>query len=104
LVAVTCPRDDKDHRRLFVERDTVQRFYETAVGVEKPRGTAWGPSTSAARQYQLFDAATFPFDHVQRIHVTHREDTTWVPGRSSRRPALKVRLWVAPASGPIARK
>ena len=36
------PEDDKDHRRLLVEREKVTRLYETAVGVKKLRGTAWG--------------------------------------------------------------
>jgi phage/plasmid-like protein (TIGR03299 family) len=36
------PPDDRDHRRLLQEREKVQRLYETAVGVEKLRGTAWG--------------------------------------------------------------
>ena len=35
------PVDDRDHRRLLVGREKVQRLFETAVGVEKLRGTAW---------------------------------------------------------------
>ena len=34
--------DDRDHRRLLTEREKVMRLYETAVGVEKLRGSAWG--------------------------------------------------------------
>ncbi|HVP66797.1 MAG TPA: DUF932 domain-containing protein [Anaeromyxobacteraceae bacterium] len=34
-------KGDKDHRRLFLEREKVLRLYETATGIEKLRGTAW---------------------------------------------------------------
>lgn len=35
------PRDDKDHSRLEAERAKVIQLFDTAVGIERVRGTAW---------------------------------------------------------------
>jgi phage/plasmid-like protein (TIGR03299 family) len=58
------PPDDRDHRRLLVEREKVQRLYETAVGVEKLRGTAWG----------AFQSWTEYADHHRALRDTGRQD------------------------------
>jgi hypothetical protein len=58
------PQDEKDHRRLLMEREKVQRLYETAVGVEKLRGTAWG----------AFQSWTEYADHHRALRDTGRQD------------------------------
>jgi phage/plasmid-like protein (TIGR03299 family) len=58
------PPDDRDHRRLLQEREKVQRLYETAVGVEKLRGTAWG----------AFQSWTEYADHHRALRDTGRQD------------------------------
>jgi phage/plasmid-like protein (TIGR03299 family) len=35
------PKDDKDHSRLEAERAKVIQLFDTAVGIERVRGTAW---------------------------------------------------------------
>ena len=40
-VLMPVPRDDGDHRRLETEREKVVQLFDTAIGIERLRGTAW---------------------------------------------------------------
>lgn len=58
------PRDDRDHGRLEAERAKVLKLFDTAVGIERVRGTAW-----AALQ-----GWTEYADHHRLVRDTGRED------------------------------
>lgn len=58
------PKDDRDHNRLEAERGKVLRLFETAVGIERLRGTAW-----AALQ-----GWTEYADHHRIVRDTARDD------------------------------
>ncbi|WP_242370607.1 DUF932 domain-containing protein [Anaeromyxobacter sp. SG26] len=58
------PRDDRDHGRLEAERAKVIQLFDTAVGIERVRGTAW-----AALQ-----GWTEYADHHRAVRDTGRED------------------------------
>lgn len=58
------PRDDRDHGRLEAERGKVVQLFDTAVGIERVRGTAW-----AALQ-----GWTEYADHHRLVRDTGRED------------------------------
>lgn len=58
------PQDDRDHDRLEAERAKVIQLFETAIGIERVRGTAW-----AALQ-----GWTEYADHHRAVRDTGRED------------------------------
>lgn len=58
------PNDDRDHNRLEAERGKVLRLFETAVGIERVRGTAWA----------AFQGWTEFADHHRAVRDTGRED------------------------------
>jgi phage/plasmid-like protein (TIGR03299 family) len=74
------PEDDRDHERLEAERAKVLRLFETAVGIERVRGTAW-----AALQ-----GWTEYADHHRPVRDTGREDP---------RRARLASIWMGRAAG-----
>jgi phage/plasmid-like protein (TIGR03299 family) len=58
------PRDDRDHGRLEAERAKVIQLFDTAVGIERVRGTAWG----------ALQGWTEYADHHRLVRDTGRED------------------------------
>jgi phage/plasmid-like protein (TIGR03299 family) len=74
------PKDDRDHDRLEKERGKVIQLFETAVGIERVRGTAW-----AALQ-----GWTEYADHHRLVRDTGREDP---------RRARLASIWMGRAAG-----
>lgn len=74
------PEDDRDHDRLRAERAKVVQLFETAVGIERVRGTAW-----AAMQGWSEYA-----DHHRTVRDTKREDP---------RRARLASIWMGRAAG-----
>jgi phage/plasmid-like protein (TIGR03299 family) len=58
------PKDDRDHSRLEAERAKVVQLFDTAVGIERVRGTAW----AALQGWTEFA------DHHRAVRDTHRDD------------------------------
>ena len=74
------PVDDKDHTRLEAERTKVVQLFDTAVGIERVRGTAW-----AALQ-----GWTEYADHHRLVRDT---------GRENPRRARLASIWMGRAAG-----
>ena len=74
------PRDDRDHARLEAERGKVIQLFETAVGIERVRGTAWA----------AFQGWTEYADHHRLVRDTGREDP---------RRARLASIWMGRAAG-----
>lgn len=60
----SIPKDDRDHTRLEAARAKVIQLFETAVGIERVRGTAWA----------AFQGWTEYADHHRPVRDTGRED------------------------------
>ena len=74
------PKDDKDHSRLEAERAKVIQLFDTAVGIERVRGTAW----SALQGWTEFA------DHHRVVRDSGREN----PQR-----ARLASIWMGRAAG-----
>lgn len=74
------PRDDRDHTKLEAERGKVIRLFDTAVGIERVRGTAWA----------AFQGWTEYADHHRQVRDTGREDP---------RRARLASIWMGRAAG-----
>lgn len=74
------PKDDRDHGRLEAERGKVAQLFETAVGIERVRGTAWA----------AFQGWTEYADHHRLVRDTGREDP---------RRARLASIWMGRAAG-----
>jgi phage/plasmid-like protein (TIGR03299 family) len=74
------PRDDRDHSRLEAEGGKVIQLFDTAVGIERVRGTAW----AALQGWTEFA------DHHRVVRDTSREDP---------RRARLAFIWMGPAAG-----
>lgn len=74
------PKDDRDHGRLEAERGKVVQLFETAVGIERMRGTAWA----------AFQGWTEYADHHRVLRDTGREDP---------RRARLASIWMGRAAG-----
>jgi phage/plasmid-like protein (TIGR03299 family) len=74
------PRDDRDHGRLESERTKVIQLFETAVGIERVRGTAW----AALQGWSEYA------DHHRLVRDSGREDP---------RRARLASIWMGRAAG-----
>lgn len=74
------PKDDRDHGRLEAERGKVVQLFETAIGIERVRGTAWA----------AFQGWTEYADHHRLVRDTGREDP---------RRARLASIWMGRAAG-----
>jgi phage/plasmid-like protein (TIGR03299 family) len=74
------PKDDRDHSRLEAERGKVVQLFETAVGIERVRGTAW----AALQGWTEFA------DHHRVVRDSGREDP---------RRARLASIWMGRAAG-----
>jgi phage/plasmid-like protein (TIGR03299 family) len=63
-VVMPVPMDDGDHRRLQLEREKVVQLFDTAIGIERLRGTAWA----------AFQGWTEYADHHRLVRNTGRQD------------------------------
>ena len=74
------PKDDRDHGRLEAEREKVVQLFDTAIGIERVRGTAWA----------AFQGWTEYADHHRLVRDTGREDP---------RKARLESIWMGRAAG-----
>ena len=63
-MVMPVPMDDGDHRRLQVEREKVVQLFDTTIGIERLRGTAWA----------AFQGWTEYADHHRLVRNTGRQD------------------------------
>jgi hypothetical protein len=83
------PKDDRDHNRLEAERGKVLRLFETAVGIERVRGTAWAASRRSRTSPAIEAAVLEPRGSKWSQRVQRR--MTWSPRRWTARSRMLSR-------------